>query len=129
MITPPVSPPPETEKPTDTPDGTSTTQQDGSVSSEDYILPQSNGTAMETFLPSKPQTSQHKFLAAGQKKSLSSGNLFVEKNESCNEENEDSAECTNDQISKGTGNDNTQVPNVKVDQGNETGDNIDLFNV
>ena len=73
-------------------------------------------------LRSKPQTSQHKFFAAGQKKSLSSSNLLPEK--------KDSPECSSDQISKETGDENTQLPDVKVDQGNQIDSNMDnLFNV
>ena len=128
MITPPVSPPPEqitaeqnTEKPKDTTENDSEQSTTGqNESNEDYIVSHSNGTAMKTFLPSKPQTSQHKFLAAGQKKSLSSSNLFAVK--------KGSPECSNDQVSRETGDENT-LPDVKVDQGNEI-DNMDnLFNV
>lgn len=104
------------------------------MSSEDYIVPQTNGTAMEAVLPSKPQTSQHKFLAAGQKKPLTSGNVLAEKKESHNDENrrtfEPHEDCMNDQISKETGDDSTQLPDVKVDQGNQINSNIEnLFNV
>ena len=145
MITPPVSPGQETleentEKTTDTPDGTQQTGQNESVSSEEYLSPERNGTNMETFLPSKPQTSRHKFLAAGQQKSLSSGNVF-ERQESDEDENlstlvenceshKDSAECMQDQISKETGNESIQLPDVKVDQRNQIDNNLDnLFNV
>lgn len=89
---------------------------------------------MEAVLPSKPQTSQHKFLAAGQKKPLTSGNVLAEKKESHNDENrrtfEPHEDCMNDQISKETGDDSTQLPDVKVDQGNQINSNIEnLFNV
>lgn len=129
VITPPVSPPPEqvtaeedTEKPKDTTENDSqqsSTEQN--KSNEDNIVSHSNGTAMKT-LRSKPQTSQHKFFAAGQKKSLSSSNLLAEK--------KDSPECSSDQISKETGDESTQLPDVKVDQGNQIDSNMDnLFNV
>ena len=137
MITPPLSPRQETSEQntaTDTPDGTQETRRDGSVSSGDYIFPEKNGTNMETFLPSKPQTHQHKFLAAGQQKSLSSGNFFAGTKESDEEENRltlvKDSDSMQDQILKETGNGSSKLPDVKIDQSNQTDDSMEnLFNV
>lgn len=165
MITPPVSPPakqltsnqnagtknPEniSEKVTEQSTTVDKTRQDETGLSEEYVVTHTNGTDMESVLPSKPQTSQHKFLAAGQKKSLSFSHSFGERKERRHEEtqdrqtfgrnfecNEDSPECMlNDQISdtmgesKETG-DSSQIPDVNIDQGKQLDTNIEnLFNV
>lgn len=148
VITPPVSPPPEQDPKQgrkDTPESDTErleTQEDGSLSSEDYIVPQSdvNTKALKTF-SIKPQTNQHKFLVAGLSKPLSSGNSFAQKRETPNDENPrtcsqnlgDFSECElvdTTSSSKETGVDNTQLPDVKVDDGCQIDDNIEnLFNV
>lgn len=109
--------------------GQSQAQQDGSRSSENYIVSQTNGTSLETFLPVKPQTSQHKFLAAGQKKSLSAGgSLFSEtKDRRKFESHQRLPESIDEQEN---GNDTSHLPNVKVDVGSESDSSIEnLFNV
>ncbi|XP_028405703.1 UV radiation resistance associated protein-like [Dendronephthya gigantea] len=149
VITPPVSPPPEQEVRQDqkgTPESNTEQldpQQEESVSSDDYIVPQSdvNGTALKTLLPIKPQTNQHKFLAAGHKKSLSSGSSFAQKRETpnnenpsaCNENLGDFPECElQDTTStpKETVVDTTHLPDVKVEHESQIDRNIEnLFNV
>ena len=141
VITPPVSPTPEqisreqhdTSKSKDSIEQPAI-QQDGSVSSEDYIVPQSNGTAMETFLSGKPQTTQKKFLAAGLNKS--SGNSLAEKNGgNFNDENHRTVGTNfesgvDEQIFQETGDNSAQLPDVRVDQGKNIDSNLEnLFNV